>query len=160
MPQREKQRDRMFSLHPPLSFSFSPLAVDLSSSLQCSTNMQSDQSVWGVRSKGQDGRVWKARWESDAGEQSCQLNILSNSAELVSQWHTSGLLSLRGGSSVYYHTPCFVVTPGLFYVYIQEFFDEEYRKIIMNSERCPPIYALFYKTTLSKLKTNGKMNGN
>lgn len=62
MPQREKQRDGMFSLYPPRSFSFSPPpAVVLSSSLQCSTNMQSDQRVWGVRSEGQDGRVWKTR---------------------------------------------------------------------------------------------------
>lgn len=114
MPQREKQRDGMFSLHPPLSFSFSPpLAVVFSSALQCSTNMQSDQRVWGVRSEGQDGRVWKTRWEREAGEQSCQSNILSNSAELVSQWHASGLLSLPGGPSVYYHTSCFAVIPGL-----------------------------------------------
>lgn len=53
MPQREKQRDGMFSLYPPLSISFSPtLAIVFSRSLQCSTNMQSDQRVWGCQKRG------------------------------------------------------------------------------------------------------------
>lgn len=100
----KKQRDGMFfSPNTPLSFSFSPaLAIVVGTPLQCSTNMRSDQRVCGVRSRGQDGRVWKTRWEGAAGEQRCQSNILVSGAcipvacqqtsELT--WRTISVLSL------------------------------------------------------------------
>lgn len=86
MPQKEKQRGGIISLCPPLSISFEtslPPAAVFSGALQCSTIMQSDQRVLGFRSEGQVERVWNTRWETKAGEQSCQSNTISNSLGLV-----------------------------------------------------------------------------
>lgn len=50
---REKNKEMECFLYPPLSISFSPtLATVFSRSLQCSTNMQSDQRVWGCQNRG------------------------------------------------------------------------------------------------------------
>lgn len=129
---------------PSLSLSFSfPLVVVFSSSLQCSTNMRSDQRFCGVKSRGQDGRVWNKRWERAAGKQSSQSNILSNSACIpgAGQW------TLLGGPSA------LLIFPGFIMSTFMGFSDEK----IMTSGRRLLSHALFYKTTLYKLKAYEKL---